>query len=143
MVRTRQVEAEAREVRRSSRPPPNRGRVLIVDDEPLVAQLLRRMLSAAHDVSVATSGAEALAAIEQAPFDAIVCDVMMPGITGMDLYAALRERDEDVARRMVFMTGGAFVPRVAEFLAAVDNPKLEKPFEMGALTLALQRVIEG
>ncbi|HVU02206.1 MAG TPA: PAS domain S-box protein [Polyangiaceae bacterium] len=139
----REAATETREpTRRSSRPPKTRGRILVVDDEPLVAQLLHRMLQSAHDVSIATSGAEALAAIERTTFDAIVCDVMMPGITGMDLYATLSVRNEETAKRMVFMTGGAFVPRVAEFLASVPNPKLEKPFELGALSLALQRVIE-
>jgi CheY-like chemotaxis protein len=143
-VHARHVDDEPRETRqRSSRPPRSRGRILIVDDEPLVADLLKRMLSRLHDVSVAKSGAEALAVLDENSFDAIVCDVMMPGITGMDLYATLRSRDENIARRVVFMTGGAFVPRVAEFLAAVDNPKLEKPFELGALTLALQRIIDG
>jgi PAS domain S-box-containing protein len=124
----------------SSRPPDNRRRVLVVDDEPLVASLLRRMLAPQHDVLVATSGQEALRAIEESTFDAIVCDVMMPGMTGMDLYSTLKQRDGSLAERMVFMTGGAFMPRVAEFLSKVDNPKLEKPFDLDTLRLALRKV---
>jgi PAS domain S-box-containing protein len=124
----------------SSRPPDNRRRVLVVDDEPLVASLLRRMLAPQHDVLVATSGQEALRAIDEGSFDAIVCDVMMPGMTGMDLYSTLRQRDQALAERMVFMTGGAFMPRVAEFLSKVDNPKLEKPFDLEMLRMALRKV---
>jgi PAS domain S-box-containing protein len=128
--------------RAPSKPPDSRGRVLVVDDEPLVASLLTRMLAPQHDVRVATSGPEALRAIEEGAFDAIVCDVMMPGMTGMDLYAALRERDRDLSNRVVFMTGGAFVPRVAEFLSQVENPKLEKPFDLDALRSALKRLLQ-
>jgi len=124
----------------SSRPPDNRGRVLVVDDEPLVASLLRRMLAPQHDVLVATSGQEALRALDEGTFDAIVCDVMMPGMTGMDLYSTLRQRDPALSERIVFMTGGAFMPRVAEFLSRVDNPKLEKPFDLDTLRLALRQV---
>lgn len=124
----------------SSRPPDNRRRVLVVDDEPLVASLLRRMLAPQHDVLVATSGQEALQAIDQGSFDAIVCDVMMPGMTGMDLYSTLRQRDRALSERMVFMTGGAFMPRVAEFLSRVDNPKIEKPFDLDTLRGALRLV---
>jgi PAS domain S-box-containing protein len=124
----------------SSRPPDNRRRVLVVDDEPLVASLLRRMLAPQHDVLVATSGQEALRALDEGNFDAIVCDVMMPGMTGMDLYSTLRNRDRALSERMVFMTGGAFMPRVAEFLSQVDNPKLEKPFDLDTLRLALRQV---
>jgi CheY-like chemotaxis protein len=117
----------------SSIPPANRGRVLVVDDEPLVAALLSRMLGSEHDVSVATSGAEALERLAERDFDVIVCDVMMPGMTGMDLYAVIREKSAPLAARMVFITGGAFVPRVADFLSSIDNPKLDKPLDVKAL----------
>ncbi len=126
----------------SSRPASSRTRILVIDDEPLVAELLRRLLAAEHDVVVATSGREALTTLETSPFDAIVCDVMMPGMTGMELYAALSSKNEELAKSIVFMTGGAFVPRVAEFLSAIDNPKIEKPFDLGQLTAALRRARE-
>jgi PAS domain S-box-containing protein len=141
-VYTRNLDAPPEQPpRRSSRPPKSRGRVLVVDDEPLVASLLKRVLQSKHEVSVATSGAEALVALEAGGFDAIVCDVMMPQMTGMDLYALLSARDPNLARRVIFMTGGAFVPRVAAFLAAVDNPKLEKPFDLDALTRFIERLV--
>jgi PAS domain S-box-containing protein len=142
-IYTRAGEGAAEERPRplSSRPPDNRKRVLVVDDEPLVASLLRRMLAPQHDVLVATSGQEALKAIDEGNFDAIVCDVMMPGMTGMDLYSTLRQRDRALSERIVFMTGGAFMPRVAEFLSRVDNPKLEKPFDLEMLRGALRLVV--
>jgi PAS domain S-box-containing protein len=142
-VSSRTSEIPEEPVRPPSAPPGARTRVLVVDDEPLVASLLQRMLQPLHDVAIATSGPEALRAIEEVPFDAIVCDVMMPGMTGMELYATLRQRDEALASRMVFMTGGAFVPRVAEFLSGVPNPKLEKPFPLSALQIALRDLAGG
>jgi PAS domain S-box-containing protein len=126
--------------RRSSRPPMRRSHILVVDDEPLVGSLLSRMLENDHDVSVATSGPEALRLLAAQTFDAVVCDVMMPGMTGMDLYSVIRERDLLLASRVVFMTGGAFVPKVADFLATVDNPTIEKPFRLDKLKAALREV---
>lgn len=117
----------------SSYPPPDRGRILVIDDEPLVAGLLGRMLSPDHDVAVATSASEALAMMEEQTFDVIVCDVMMPGTTGMDLYGIIRTNNPRLADRMVFVTGGAFVPRIAEFLASIENPKLDKPIDVKGL----------
>ncbi|HEX4477231.1 MAG TPA: ATP-binding protein [Polyangiaceae bacterium] len=124
-----------------SNPPERKMRVLVVDDEPLVGAMLRRMLAQRHAVEVAASAEEALRMLDAAVFDAIVCDVMMPEMTGMDLYATLRKRDPSLASRMVFMTGGAFLPRVAEFLATLENPTLEKPFDLEMLTFALRQVV--
>ncbi|MBM4362779.1 MAG: response regulator, partial [Deltaproteobacteria bacterium] len=93
------------------------------------------------DVHVASSAPDALAMIERDTFDAILCDVMMPGMTGPDLHASLASRDEELANRVVFMTGGAFLPRIAESLAALPNPKLEKPIDLDALEGAVQAVI--
>jgi PAS domain S-box-containing protein len=124
----------------SSIPPPDRGRVLVVDDEPLVAALLSRMLSSEHDIAVATSAAEALEQLAAGDFDVIVCDVMMPGMTGMDLYAVIREKSPALSERMVFITGGAFVPRVADFLSSIDNPKLDKPLDIKALLRAIAEI---
>jgi DNA-binding NtrC family response regulator len=101
------------------------------------------MLESDHDVSVASSGAEALRHLEDRVFDAVVCDVMMPGMTGMDLYGAIRERDPSLASRVIFMTGGAFVPRVADFLASVDNLTIEKPFRFDHLKRALRELGSG
>ena len=66
-------------------------------------------------------------------FDLILCDLMMPEMTGMDFYAALASRSESLARRVVFMTGGAFTPTAREFLDRVDNPRLDKPVDITRL----------
>ncbi len=67
----------------------------------------------------------------------MLSDLLMPEMTGMDLYAELRKRDPDYVRRMVFLTGGAFTPAAREFLEETKVVCLEKPFEVGALRATL------
>jgi CheY-like chemotaxis protein len=62
-------------------------------------------------------------------FDLILCDLMMPAMTGMELRDELSRLDSSQAARMSFLTGGAFTPRARAFLAEVPNPRLEKPFD--------------
>jgi CheY-like chemotaxis protein len=109
------VEAPAVEQRRPLAP--LRGRVLLIDDEPIVAKATARVLEKAHDVVTLHGGLEALGRLESDPhFDVILCDLMMPDLTGMDLHARLASRSPGLAERMIFMTGGAFTPRAQQFL---------------------------
>jgi len=79
--------------------------------------------------------------IESTAFDVIVCDVMMPELTGVDVYEQLRARHPGRERTMLFMTGGTFTPRAQRFLDAVANPCIEKPFAPPALrALVRERV---
>lgn len=121
-------------------PPPlavltgRRGRVLIVDDEPMLGGVIRRMLAAEHDVVAVASAREAIELVKSGErFDVILSDLMMPEITGMDMHAALTVAAPDQAESIVFMTGGAFTSRAREFLGEVRNPRLEKPFDVNTL----------
>jgi CheY-like chemotaxis protein len=123
-----------------SEPPPREpaserrsGAVLIVDDDPLVAKALLRTL-AGHDVTVASHGKEALDLLLGGPrFDVIVCDLMMPVMTGMELHAELARRLPEVLERMVFITGGVFTKEAKAFLDQVPNHCLTKPFDPESL----------
>ncbi|HYI02345.1 hybrid sensor histidine kinase/response regulator [Hyalangium sp.] len=109
--------------------PGRRGRILIVDDEPLVSQAIRRALQREHEVMALTSAREAHARLtggEQ--FDLILCDIMMPEMSGIDLHEELARVAPELAARMVFLTGGAFTARAREFLSQIKNPCVEKPF---------------
>jgi DNA-binding NtrC family response regulator len=87
-----------------------------------------------HEVLVASTAQEALDLIlSDGDFDVVLCDVLMPGRSGVDLFGELSTRRPALAPRVVFMTGGAFTARAAEFLAGVSNPRLEKPFDLGQL----------
>jgi CheY-like chemotaxis protein/anti-sigma regulatory factor (Ser/Thr protein kinase) len=123
----------------------DRGRVLVVDDESVVAHTLKVLLQGEHDLVVAQSGAEALELLQQeaeAPsYDVILCDLMMPGMTGMELFEVLRREYPQLAKRVVFMTGGVSMMRVAEFLESVPNAKFEKPFDVAELRRTLHGLV--
>ncbi|MEW5849819.1 MAG: PAS domain S-box protein [Myxococcota bacterium] len=122
--------------------PPPHARVLVVDDEPAVGAALKRMLGREHVVDAVGSGAEALSLCTAGRrFDAILCDLMMPEMTGMELHERLRALDPAQAARMVFITGGAFTARSREFLERRVAPTVEKPFDDHTLRDALRRVL--
>jgi signal transduction histidine kinase/CheY-like chemotaxis protein len=106
-----------------------RAHVLVVDDDKSVAKVLATVLSEHHQVETARSGREALAALERDPdVDLIICDLMMPEVSGIDLYETIALVRPELKRRFLFMTGGAFTPSAREFLDRVTAPRIEKPF---------------
>jgi CheY-like chemotaxis protein len=119
-----------------------RGRVLIVDDDRMIVDVMSRFLSRDHDTMSFTRADEALAALARGErFDVILCDLMMPVMTGVDLYEAVARDVPEQASRMVFLTGGAFTTRARAFLDRVSNACLEKPFDLKALlSLVNERV---
>ena len=111
-------------------------RVLAIDDERPVLRALRRLLGDDRDVECVSSGAAALERLtdpETPPYDVVVCDVMMPEMSGIQLHAAVAERAPDYLDRLVFMTGGAFTQGARNFLAEVDNRCISKPFDLQEL----------
>jgi len=122
--------------------PGRRLRILVIDDEPLVRDAMRNVLSLEHDVASAGDGETALAMIADHEFDVILCDVMMPRMNGREVYEQVRARWPGRERRVVFVTGGAFVPAIVTFLESVDNVKLRKPFTIDTV-LALVRDVSG
>jgi CheY-like chemotaxis protein len=103
-------------------------RILIVDAEFPVARSLMRMLDGS-DTVVVTDGGEAIELLTADPsFDLVFCDLMMPVVSGVDVYESVKANTPELASRFVFTTGGAFTERAKRFLASVANPCLEKPF---------------
>ena len=120
-----------------------RAHLLVVDDERLVTRTLARLLEHEHYTVATADGRQALARIAAGErFDVILCDVMMPEVSGIDIYQTLSHAAPDQARRMIFMTGGAFVARTAELLAQLPNPRLDKPFGVPQVCAAVGRVLE-
>ena len=119
-----------------------RGYVLIVDDEPLIGASARRLLAPEHDVVVVHSGEAALCAVESPRrFDVVLCDLMMPGMTGMELHQTLANGRPEVAERMVFITGGAFTEAAEDFLEHVAVRWMEKPFDPSALQAVVRALV--
>jgi PAS domain S-box-containing protein len=109
--------------------PQRRARILVVDDEPTVGRALRRALSD-HDLTVARNGRVALELCEAQRFDLVLCDLMMPEMTGMEFFGALSARSPKTCDQVVFMTGGAFTPDAKQFLEAAGRPYIGKPFDL-------------
>ena len=114
-------------------PPPamRRGRVLVVDDDQRIGTMLHNVLSDEHDIEVLASAQAALERLSAGQrYDVILCDMMMPVVSGMDFYEALQQTAREQVDRIVFLTGGAFTARAREFLDRVPNPRVEKPFKL-------------
>lgn len=122
-------------------------RVVVIDDEASIRRALSRLLGRDYGVTALASGREALALFAQdASFDAVLCDVMMPDMTGMQVHAWLVEHAPALAARVIFITGGAFTPNAEAYLAKVDNPRVDKPYDADALrqvVAGVARVPEG
>jgi two-component system cell cycle sensor histidine kinase/response regulator CckA len=119
-----------------------RGRILVVDDEEMVIRSVKRILSKEHDVMAMVSATEALALCARGErFDLILCDLMMPDMTGMDFHRELSLVAPDQANRMIFVTGGAFTAKARHFLSETPKEHLEKPFDSANLRAIVQRYL--
>lgn len=108
-----------------------RRRVLVVDDEASIQQLLTGVLQMdGHTVQLAKNGREALELVAREPFDVIITDMKMPVMGGADLFAGLRDSGNALARRVIFITGDTVAPDTRKFLQSVDNAVLAKPFQL-------------
>jgi len=122
--------------------PPRRGRILIVDDEEPVVRGLKRMLAEEHDVATETDSRRVMERIFAAePYDVVLCDLMMPDVTGMDLYEELGRRAPELLPRLVFLTGGAFTRKAQDFLENIPNPKLDKPVSQEKLRATIRELL--
>jgi PAS domain S-box-containing protein len=120
---------------------PRRARILVVDDEALVAEAMERVLSEDHDVVAVGSGRAALERLGAGPFDAVICDLLMPEMSGADFWAELHRRDPALAGRMVLVTGAGLIEDAREAMGAFEGPVVEKPFTAADLRAAVGRVL--
>ncbi len=133
-----ELPTEVQETNTSSNPVPNQ-RILVVDDELVVRDIICRGLSAdGHDVILACNGEEAWELIKGDEFDIIITDLRMPGIGGQGLYRLANELSPDLAKKMVFITGDTASAKAGDFLKSTGNRVLHKPFGMDAIRQLLQ-----
>jgi PAS domain S-box-containing protein len=123
--------------------PARKGRILVVDDEDLVLRSIKRVLRD-HDVVCTLSAREALVLIDSGErFDLVLSDVVMQQMSGIDFYEELQGRHPDVARNLVFLSGGAISAKIDMFLQSVPNLRLDKPIEVSELLETVQRLLAG
>lgn len=117
-------------------------RVLVVEDEDAVAAGLRLLLEQEYQVDVASTGQEALTKLSSGVvFDAVLCDLMMPGMSGIELFRILASTRPGVEEKLVFMTGGAFTAEAEAFLDEIKNPRVEKPFDFASVDQLLRLAV--
>ena len=126
------------------RPRGELARVLVVDDEAEIADMMRTMLDVAgYEVATAESGAVALELLDTARFDFIISDLRMPDMDGAELWREVRARVPALAQRMLFVTGDALSTDAQRFLAETGCRSLDKPFTRAGLLAAVQAVLQG
>ena len=109
--------------------------VLLIDDDEELGEVLQQVLATECDVTLLHDGREAITRLlsPDHAFDLVVCDLMMPDVSGMDVFEETTRARPEIANRFVFMTGGAFTPRSRAFVQSIRAPLLAKPFEMNVL----------
>ncbi|MBI4508452.1 MAG: response regulator [Deltaproteobacteria bacterium] len=119
------------------------ARLLVVDDEPTIGTVIRRIMASTCAVTAVTTPREGLDLIAQGMrFDLILCDMLMPEINGIQFYERCRIIDEEQASRIAFMTGGSLLAETEEFLRTTARSCLEKPFNTDQLRAMVSSLID-
>jgi nitrogen-specific signal transduction histidine kinase/CheY-like chemotaxis protein len=119
---------------------PERLRVMIIDDEPLLLDMLAGVLADDCDVTTFAAPRAALAALRaDRAWDVVLSDIMMPELSGMDLYAEVTHELPELTHRFVFMTGGTFTARTQAFVQSLPQEPLLKPFGREAALTRIRR----
>jgi len=105
------------------------ARILVVDDEKNLRQILHDVLSrSGHQVDEAATGHEAIARIERQNYDLITLDLRLPDMHGSAVWRRVLKRSQEMASRVIFMTGDTMSPEAQKFLEEAGRPVLRKPF---------------
>ncbi|HTM22546.1 MAG TPA: response regulator [Kofleriaceae bacterium] len=107
------------------------ARILVIDDDVMLCRAVKRML-APHQVVAVHAGADALTEVAAAEFDIILCDIMMPEMSGPEVYQHIEKIRPAQQDRVLFMTGGT-LERVNPLLAGIPLRLIEKPFTRAEL----------
>ncbi len=109
-------------------------RVLLIDDEQMILRAMGRGLErAGYQVDVASSGLAALDLIRQGGYEAILCDVHMPGLSGEELFRILESERPELIPRIVFATGNLHDPALCQFLDRCGRAAIGKPYSVSEL----------
>ncbi len=112
--------------------------VLVIDDEELILRSLGRMLRSDYWVDVCSDGERALEMIAEGDYDVILCDIMMPGLSGVALYERLKEVCPQARERVIFISAGTFTYKTQSFADSTTQPVLLKPVRREGLRTAIE-----
>ena len=121
---------------------PVRGRVLVVDDEPEIAELVAEHLRRdGLTVEVVASGSKALLRLQTETFDVVVSDLRMPDLDGPPWSRPCASSHPELARRVVLITGDALGAEFNEAIREAELPVFEKPLDIAALRGEVRRLL--
>ncbi|MFV9504867.1 MAG: ATP-binding protein [Oscillochloridaceae bacterium umkhey_bin13] len=124
--------------------PSGQGTILVVDDDPQVNAFMTRVLTrAGYQVHAVASAEAAQERIAQGQYAAVISDLLMPGMSGVELYEVLVRGYPALARRLIFVTGDATRPTTHAFLEGSKLPYLLKPFTPQQLLTTLDQVVHA
>ncbi|MFO8058172.1 MAG: response regulator [bacterium] len=120
-------------------------KLLVVDDEKSVLSSLKRVLGSDYEIETALTVSEARDIISADPdgVDLVLCDLIMPGENGKDLYLEAREKWPELEERFVFFTGGAYDPALKEFARQMEHRTLQKPLNGDELSRLIEEKLES
>jgi CheY-like chemotaxis protein/anti-sigma regulatory factor (Ser/Thr protein kinase) len=120
----------------------NSKKILVVEDEPIVATLIADVLrDEGFQLDVLPDGQAALQQTELQSYDLAICDMHMPGLDGQAFYRALLQANNPLHQRVLFVTGDVLAPRARKFLEKHQLPHLAKPFRVEELSRAVGQAI--
>lgn len=120
----------------------SKKRILVVEDEPTIGLLCKRVLTASgFDVDVVNNGLDAKKVAEEKDYALCVSDVRLPGMTGIELYEHWKLTKNPIAERLIFITGDTMNNYVRDFLKTTDRPCVMKPFEPEDLVKAVRKAL--
>ena len=143
LPRASEADVPADKTEAAAAPAPN-GRegtgkkVLVIDDEEAILQMVRDTLSPqGYQVDLARDGESALRSVGQTRYDLALCDWKMPGLSGEEVYERIRATNPVLSERMIFITGDVMNPKAEKFLRERKKVCLSKPFSLGEFRTAI------
>jgi CheY-like chemotaxis protein len=137
-----------KEMRKARREVPEKDlrglRGLVIDDETTIISVVSRFLEQQGcEALSARDGRQALDLLQGQDVDFIISDVKMPGMAGDEFFRALEERNPELTKKVLFLTGAALTEKVKAFLDTISNPYLEKPFNLKDLKAMIAEILEA
>jgi DNA-binding NtrC family response regulator len=118
-----------------------RRKILILDDDQWFSNLLVELLQTQHfHTKTVENGVEGIKEIMNSDFDVILCDIMMPNLSGDMFYVAVQRTKPHLCKRFIFMSGHKGNPKIEAFIKSINGTVLWKPFELYQLTEAIRNV---
>jgi CheY-like chemotaxis protein len=123
--------------------PAETARILLVDDESGTVEVLARILKGhGYQADAVTDGKAALQRLAETKYDLVLCDIRMPGLSGPEIYRRLEERDPEMARRIIFITGDIMSSGTRRFLKESGTSYLSKPFDLDEFIARVQAALK-